>query len=118
MPLTIIRFSGVAYAVVQGEARPTNINVISQWRGVKQLSTYERVKVPTKIMYGPTGEVLWGYEVPDDGDAIEWFKLLLVEELDLSEKLQDSNNTRIPRQKLMDLDKDVTIVVSDYCKFF
>ncbi|KAK7753361.1 hypothetical protein SLS62_004651 [Diatrype stigma] len=109
-------FSGVAYAVVQGEARPTNINVISQWRGVKQMSTYERVKVPTKIVYDPAGKIHWGYEVPDDGDAIEWFKLLLVEEKDLSEKLRGSNNTQVPRKKLDDLDKDVLIVVSDYLR--
>lgn len=74
-------------------------------------------------MYDRTGEddperILWGYEVPDEGDSIEWFKLLLVKESDLSKKLQGSDNTQIPRKKLADLDKDVMIVVSDYRKFF
>lgn len=115
--LAIPSFSGVAYAHVREDSRPNNISVISQWRGVRNASPYERVKVPTKIWYKPSGDILWGYEVPEEGDPIEWFKLLLVEESDLGEKLRGSENTKIPRNKLAVLKKDVTTVVADYCKW-
>ena len=95
---------------------PDNIHVVSQWRGVHELSPYERVKVPTKIAYDPDGKITWGYEVPDDADAIEWFKLLLVKNSDLPEQLQNSANTQVPREKLKALGKTTKDVISDYCK--
>ncbi len=118
LTLTVSRFSGVAYAFVKGDLPPADIKVVTGWRGILSFSKYDRVKVPTKIWYNPTGEIVWGYQVPDDADSVEWFKLLLIEESDLSEKLQKSENTTIPRGKLAILGKDVTTVVGDYCELF
>ncbi|GKT48246.1 uncharacterized protein ColSpa_08427 [Colletotrichum spaethianum] len=54
----------------------------------------ETEKAPTAILYrGAQGAVSWGHDVPveETSDAMRWFKLLLIDEIDLPDNLRTSS---------------------------
>ncbi|RYP05524.1 hypothetical protein DL765_009813 [Monosporascus sp. GIB2] len=114
-----LSFRRVAFAEIKGNSLPdiSDINVISQWRGSGS-STYDLVKVPTKVIYGEDSQITWGYEVPDGEEPIELIKLLLLPESELRTYLRGQNATTIKRSrdKITSLGKTVTSVIQDYLR--
>ncbi|RYP50152.1 hypothetical protein DL768_004269 [Monosporascus sp. mg162] len=109
----------VAFAEVKGNSLPNirDISVISQWRGSGS-STYDLVKVPTKLLYGDDGQIIWGYEVPDGKEPIDLIKLLLLPENEFKTCLRGQDATAIERSrdKITSLGKTVTSVIQDYLR--
>ncbi|RYP08591.1 hypothetical protein DL764_001826 [Monosporascus ibericus] len=110
---------GVAFAEVKGNSLPNirDVSVISQWRGSGS-STYDLVKVPTKVSYSDDGQITWGYEIPDGREPIDLIKLLLFPENELETYLrgQDSIEIKRSRDKITSLGKTVTSVIQDYLR--
>ncbi|RYP89588.1 hypothetical protein DL770_004309 [Monosporascus sp. CRB-9-2] len=117
--LTISSFSGVAFAEVKSNSLPNirDVCVISQWRGSGS-STYDLVKVPTKVFYSDDGQIVWGYETPDGKEPIDLIKLLLLPEDELETYLrgQDATDIERSRDKITSLGKTVTSVIQDYLR--
>ncbi|KAF3767179.1 hypothetical protein M406DRAFT_39951 [Cryphonectria parasitica EP155] len=88
-------YSGVAHA---SSSKPNDIENIMRWESVNQ-NNEDLEKVPTVIHFNTSTrwaprETTWGLAVPDDKKAIEWFKLLLVDEQNLPDNLRDSERLR------------------------
>jgi molecular chaperone DnaK (HSP70) len=58
--------------------------------------------------------MMWGYEIPVDGDPIRWFKLLLLKEEDLAEELRSSEFILRGRKMLKENNKTATELIADY----
>lgn len=130
--LTVSRLCSVSYALVRRDSEPHSIvHAISRWHGaeVPQRPPRQGVNVPTtvpsKISYDSEGKVTWGYAIPDDAVVIECLKLLeeeyfkqLAEDQGNSALFQYSATCRAQREQLKALGKDLTTVISDYCKPF
>ncbi|TRX96234.1 hypothetical protein FHL15_002958 [Xylaria flabelliformis] len=72
-------------------------------------------KVPSRIVYSPGGETTWGQQASDEqGTAILWFKLLLLNELDLPSHLEDTSHLNQARQRVERTGKNVVTIISDY----
>ncbi|RYP44143.1 hypothetical protein DL768_009378 [Monosporascus sp. mg162] len=108
-------FSGVSWLFHNGTKAPTNPEVITRWLSTHARNS-DRVKVPTKLYYDKhTKNVSWGYNIPE-GEPIQWFKLLLLNDEDLPTHLQGSAHLRKARTMLEELGKDATQVTADYLK--
>ncbi|EFX04491.1 hsp70 family chaperone [Grosmannia clavigera kw1407] len=103
-------YSGVAWATPY-DFEQEQINLIHSWPGMG----LEKGKAPTELCY-EDGQVYWGYEVPADADAVQWFKLLLLREDDLSPALANSEHVRRCRRMLHDQAKTPVDLVADYLR--
>ncbi|KAJ5603968.1 hypothetical protein N7537_006924 [Penicillium hordei] len=104
-------FSGVAYAT-ESEFLAKNISVISEWPGCGR----DEGKAPTELLYEHENS-WWGYDLPDVGDPIRWFKLLLLNNEDLQEGVKSSafylaTKEKVQRENLKPVD-----LVADYLRF-
>ncbi|KAF7168213.1 hypothetical protein CNMCM5623_001283 [Aspergillus felis] len=105
-------FSGVSWVTV-ADFEQDNINIITQWPG----TTKEQVKVPTQLYYEYGDKTpLWGYEVPNDVEALQWFKLLLLREDDMWKTLQESAQIGQAKRLLRESDKTAEDCVADYLR--
>ncbi|RYP57007.1 hypothetical protein DL769_009761 [Monosporascus sp. CRB-8-3] len=108
-------FSGVSWLFHNGTKTPANPEVITRWLSTHARNS-DRVKVPTKLYYDKhTTDVSWGYNIPE-GEPIQWFKLLLLNDEDLPAHLQGSAHIQKARTMLEELGKDATRVTADYLK--
>ncbi|RYO89266.1 hypothetical protein DL766_000903 [Monosporascus sp. MC13-8B] len=108
-------FSGVSWLFHNGMKTPANPEVITRWLSTHARNS-DRVKVPTKLYYDKhTKDVSWGYNIPE-GDPIQWFKLLLLNDEDLPAHLQGSAHIRRAGAMLEKLGKDATQITGDYLK--
>ncbi|KAK1970942.1 actin-like ATPase domain-containing protein [Colletotrichum sublineola] len=108
-------FSGVSWAF---SGQPNDIEVITRWEAELNFAS-DTEKVPTAILYrGAQGAVSWGYDIPteDISAAMRWFKLLLVDEADLPEKLRTSCQISTARKAVKDVNKDPVEVISSYIR--
>lgn len=88
-----------------------HINLITQWPG----TTKEQVKVPTQLYYEYGAETpLWGYEVPREVEALQWFKLLLLREDDMWKSLQESAQIGQAKRLLRESNKTAKDCIADY----
>jgi hypothetical protein len=87
------------------------INLITTWPGTGR----EEGKVPTELFY-EDDEMMWGYEIPVDGDPIRWFKLLLLKDEDLAEELRSSEFILRGRRMLKENNKTATELIADYLR--
>ena len=94
---------------------PACPQVITRWKSNFHKNS-DRQKVPSAIHYGENGKISWGYDIEVEVDAIEWFKLLLLEECDIPNKLKDSQHLKKARHQLRSLGKNATEVVTDYLR--
>jgi len=60
--------------------------------------------------------MMWGYEIPVDGDPIRWFKLLLLKDEDLAEELRSSEFVLRGRKMLKENNKTATELIADYVR--
>lgn len=117
--LTTFRYSGVAWAYSKS---PDDINIITNWDST-EFGTADKGKAPTRISYAPSvhsGEdsshITWGYGVGDNDEAVEWFKLLLLDELDMDDKQRNSAQIKKARNLLRKAGKTPVQAVADYLR--
>lgn len=60
--------------------------------------------------------MFWGYEVPDDVEPIQWFKLLLLRDEDLSSEIRSDDLIVRARKRLQDESKTAVDCTADYLK--
>lgn len=104
------RYSGAAWATV-ADFEAEQINLITSWPGTGR----EEGKAPTEIFY-EDNRVMWGYTVPPDANPIQWFKLLLLREEDLTAELRESEFLLRSRKTLRETKKTATDVIADYLR--
>lgn len=113
--LTARRYSGVAWAYSK---QPGDVNIITNWEST-EIGSSDKGKAPTKISYGKSftspGQMTWGYGVGDE-EAVEWFKLLLLDDTDMEPKQKKSPHLRKVRQILQNAGKTPTQAVADYLR--
>ncbi|KAM3469534.1 hypothetical protein MY5147_006984 [Beauveria neobassiana] len=90
-------FSGAAWAISK---RSADIHVITNWES-EYNGCSDRGKCPTLLQYGTIDhETPWGYNLPADKDVVRWFKLLLLEEVDLpSAVVEDPQYREVRKQQ-------------------
>ncbi|CAI7577109.1 unnamed protein product [Penicillium viridicatum] len=104
-------FSGVAYAT-ESEFLAKNISVISEWPGCGR----DEGKAPTELLYEHESS-WWGYDLPDVGDPIRWFKLLLLNNEDLQEGVKSSAFYLAAKEKVRRENRKPVDLVADYLRF-
>ena len=87
------------------------INLITTWPGTGR----EEGKCPTELFY-EDDEIMWGYEIPVDGDPIRWFKLLLLKDEDLDKELRSSEFILRGRRMLKENNKTAIDFIADYLR--
>ncbi|KAJ0287318.1 hypothetical protein Brms1b_003743 [Colletotrichum noveboracense] len=110
-------FSGASFAY-SGE--PKDIEVISRWESKLNLNS-DKEKAPSAILFpGKRGTVSWGYGIPPNAkqEPMRWFKLLLVDEKDLPNKVKDSPQIAAARKMVEEENKDPVEVISAYLTRF
>ncbi|KAF1850457.1 uncharacterized protein K460DRAFT_422933 [Cucurbitaria berberidis CBS 394.84] len=118
-------YSGVAWAYSK---QPDDIKIITDWDCI-EFQNSDKGKAPTRIAYGqpqpdclvdisgdsaPT-QVTWGYGV-EDTEVAEWFKLLLLDEDDLTEEKKHSPQIKKARKCLQKAGKTPVQAVGDYLR--
>ncbi|KAI0457938.1 hypothetical protein F5B21DRAFT_512378 [Xylaria acuta] len=112
-------FTGVAYDYVKsGNQSPSDITPlpITLWpaSGYGEANA-DCPKVPSRIAYPLGGKMTWGQQASDEqGTAILWSKLLLLDEHDLQPHLGNSNHIKQARRSVGNTGKDIVTVISDY----
>lgn len=117
--LTTHRYSGVAWAYSK---QPDDINIITNWDSTEYESS-DKGKAPTRISYEPTvhngdeysPQITWGYGVGDD-EAVEWFKLLLLDDANMDDKQKNSPQVKKAKNLLRKADKTPVQAVADYLR--
>ncbi|KAL2811642.1 hypothetical protein BDW59DRAFT_177072 [Aspergillus cavernicola] len=99
-------YSGASWATAT-DLQNAHINVVSDWPGYDR----EEGKAPTKLYYDK-GSVKWGYGIPEDADPVQWFKLLLVRDEDLTDSVR--NSEFLLRARRMLEGKSAVDYVADY----
>ncbi|KAL2812144.1 hypothetical protein BDW59DRAFT_167879 [Aspergillus cavernicola] len=103
-------YSGVAWATAS-EFNKREINLITEWPDWP----HEESKAPTQIYYEHDA-IFWGYSVPRDSDPLAWFKLLLLKDEDLDQKIRSSEFIIRAKRKLRDENRSAVEVVADYLR--
>ncbi|KAI3324387.1 actin-like ATPase domain-containing protein [Xylariaceae sp. AK1471] len=111
-------YSGVSWLLCKPDSKPGQPEVITYWpTSADSYKNSDRQKVPSKIYYDHrTGEPSWGYQVPTGVDTLEWFKLLLPNDVDLQKHLQASTHIQAARLAMLKLGKTPIQIVGDYLK--
>ncbi|KAF5495038.1 Heat shock 70 kDa protein 12A [Colletotrichum siamense] len=110
-------FSGASFA---HSREPEEIQVISRWESKLNLNS-DKEKAPSAILFpGKRGTVSWGYGIPPNAkqEPMRWFKLLLVDEKDLPNKVKDSPQIAAARKMVEEENKDPVEVISAYLTRF
>lgn len=113
-------YSGVAWAYSK---EVDDIHIITDWES-SEVGTSDKGKAPTRVSYAPAVQkndgkgstVTWGYGVSDNQEAIEWFKLLLLDDSDMDEKQKKSPHILKARSLLEKANKTPVQAVSDYLR--
>lgn len=110
--LILSSYSGVAWAYSK---QPDDINIITNWDSTEYASA-DKGKAPTKISYGKGYQrTTWGYGVGDE-EAVEWFKLLLLDDADMDLKQRRSPQIIKAKQLLQNAGKTPVQAIGDYLR--
>jgi hypothetical protein len=113
IPLTIGSYSGVAWTA-SPKPKSSDIHLVKKWNSIQYVNA-EQGKCPTAISYpSGGGSPLWGYNIPVETKAIQWFKLLLLNDEDLDDHVRDATQLQEARQALRVLGKSAMDVITDY----
>ncbi|KAJ5196017.1 hypothetical protein N7449_006496 [Penicillium cf. viridicatum] len=105
-------FSGVSWVTV-ARFNKEDINVITDWPGTSN----DEAKVPTRLSYeNGAKEPLWGFQVDNTEQALQWFKLLLLKEEDMWKDLRGSDQLVKARKLLRDWGKTPEDCIADYLR--
>lgn len=113
------RFSGVAWA---WSGSPTDIKTVTNWQAYEYLNA-DKEKAPSEIFYNTlnstSGELdaTWGYGIPTGSEPLKWFKLLLLDDEDMDEKIRNSAQIKKARELLQASGKTAIEVIGDYLHF-
>ena len=98
--------------------QPEDVNIITNWDSTEYQSS-DKGKAPTKISYGRSfrnlGQMTWGYGVGED-EAVEWFKLLLLDDADMDPKQRKSPQIKKARGLLQNAGKTPVQAIADYLR--
>ncbi|RSL70212.1 hypothetical protein CEP53_001940 [Fusarium sp. AF-6] len=103
-------YSGVAYS-----RRKSPPKLITNWKTLRNFNQ-DKEKVPSAVFYDQMteGDFSWGYAVPIGEHVLRWFKLLLVDEIDLPFKIRTSRHVTAARALIKQLNKTPVEVIGDY----
>ncbi|KAJ2894215.1 uncharacterized protein MKZ38_007831 [Zalerion maritima] len=106
-------YSGVAWTY---GAKKEMIEVIMDWE-CHFSRNRECDKNCSAIHYeGVQKAITWGYDVPLDEDSLRWFKLLLIDEKDLSPEVRESEKIKKARDMLKKFNKTPAGAIGDYLR--
>ncbi|RSM02208.1 hypothetical protein CEP52_008083 [Fusarium oligoseptatum] len=105
-------YSGVAYS-----RRKNPPKLITNWKTLRNFNQ-DKEKVPSAVFYDQMteGDFSWGYAVPIGEDVLRWFKLLLVDEIDLPFKIRTSRHVTAARALAKQLNKTPVEVIGGYLR--
>ncbi|CAG7557355.1 unnamed protein product [Fusarium equiseti] len=105
-------YSGIAWAYSR---EPDEIELVTSWEAeLNHCSDVE--KAPTQLLYSSERDTSWGYSIPADEDALQWFKLLLLDEGDIPADVSNSSQLQHARKLLGDLKKDPVDVIGCFLR--
>ncbi|OAA42644.1 Heat shock protein Hsp70 [Metarhizium rileyi] len=106
-------YSGMAWAYSN---EPEDIEVVTTWNSeLSHCSDLE--KTPTRLYLGKEDDdIKWGYAVPQNVEALEWFKLLLLKEKDMASEIRYSSKIQEARRLQEASKKGVVDVVACFLK--
>ncbi|KAF5617449.1 Hsp70 chaperone protein [Fusarium sp. NRRL 52700] len=105
-------YSGVAWAYSR---QPEDIEVVTSWDAeMSKCSDLE--KVPTQLLYEDDEVASWGYSIPGDEIGLKWFKLLLLEDSDITTEMSNSSQVREARKFLKETNDDAVDVVANFLR--
>ncbi|KAJ4271774.1 hypothetical protein NW762_000480 [Fusarium torreyae] len=105
-------YSGIAWAYSR---EPDEIELVTSWDAQLDHCT-DVAKAPTQLFYDKDNATTWGYSIPPAKDALKWFKLLLLEEVDIPVDLSNSVQLREARNLLKKSKKNAIEVVGCYLR--
>ncbi|KAH7251823.1 hypothetical protein BKA59DRAFT_525165 [Fusarium tricinctum] len=105
-------YSGVAWLL---SGKQEAIQVVTDWPMVNNYQA-DRPKAPSTIFYRHLDDKnpSWGFTTPQDDCVLRWFKLLLIDEKDLPEKVRESSQVKAARALLHKYNKTPIQVFADY----
>ncbi|KAM0205863.1 hypothetical protein ACHAQI_008693 [Fusarium lateritium] len=105
-------YSGVAWLL---SGKQEAIQVVTDWPMVNNYQS-DRPKAPSTVFYRHLDDKnpSWGYSTPQDECVIRWFKLLLIDEKDLPDKVRESSQVKAARALLLKYNKTPVQVFADY----
>ncbi|KAH7006186.1 hypothetical protein EDB82DRAFT_472866 [Fusarium venenatum] len=98
-----------------GTTAPEDIEIVTSWDAELNHRS-DSGKVPTQLLYSSDGDTSWGYSIPAERDALKWFKLLILDEEDISTYVEDSSQLRHARKLLETMKKDTVEVVGCFLR--
>ncbi|TVY70460.1 Heat shock 70 kDa protein 12B [Fusarium oxysporum f. sp. cubense] len=105
-------YSGVAWAYSR---LPEDIEVVTSWEAeLSKCSDLE--KVPTQLLYDDDEIASWGYSIPGDEIGLKWFKLLLLEDSDITAEMSNSSQIREARKFLKETNDDAVGAVANFLR--
>jgi hypothetical protein len=105
-----------------------DIKVVTSWEAYEYLNS-DKEKAPTEIFYNTlipdipspasqtSPDATWGYGIPTGSQPLKWFKLLLLDDEDMEEKIRGSSQIKRARELLQASRKSAVEVIADYLHF-
>ncbi|KAF7536200.1 hypothetical protein G7054_g4717 [Neopestalotiopsis clavispora] len=103
------RCSSAAWATID-DFEADQVNMVLSWPGHGR----EEDEVPTAIYYDESGEIKWGYDVPDEAAPLQLSKLLFLRSEDLPEDVQQLNGLLTTKRMLKQSGQSAVDVIADY----
>jgi molecular chaperone DnaK (HSP70) len=101
---------------------------VTNWHSYEYLNA-DKGKAPTELCYtkqrndevatndhGQDDNSTWGYGIPSSEETIKWFKLLLLDEVDMSQETRNSPQIQSARALLQRSGKSPQQAVADYLR--
>ncbi|KAG5747682.1 hypothetical protein H9Q70_009631 [Fusarium xylarioides] len=105
-------YSGVAWAYSR---QPEDIEVVTSWDAeTSKCSDLE--KVPTQLLYEDDEVTSWGYSIPGDEICLKWFKLLLLQDSDITAEVSNSPQIREARKFLRESNNDAVDAIASFLR--
>lgn len=89
--------------------------MVSAWGGLAYYQASDKEKAPSVLSYNSEGQVTtWGYGFAPPEEPVKWFKLLLLDEEDLTEELRKSDELMQAKAILKRHNKEPVEVTGEY----
>ncbi|KAF5701662.1 Hsp70 chaperone protein [Fusarium mundagurra] len=105
-------YSGVAWAYSR---QPKGIEVVTSY-DAEMNNCSDLEKVPTQLLYDDEEVAAWGYSIPEDEIGLKWFKLLLLEDSDITAEMSKSSQIREARKFLEESNDDAVDAVANFLR--
>ncbi|KAI1080048.1 hypothetical protein F5B20DRAFT_580840 [Whalleya microplaca] len=114
-------FSGASWLYLDNglPVRPAGVEpiIVSRWPSGSQ--GYRHCpKTPSKIYYDEeTDQPICGYEIPNNVEPLQWFKLLLLDHEHLPDHLKISTQIKAARRIMENIGKSIVQITGDYLRY-